>query len=471
MKPIPSAWPPKKRTAWFLPMAAGILLLSFLIVAFSTQNIFLAFLVPPFLAVGGAYALVGWPEIKTKDGKPIIEPRVKPYLFFVLAPLFALVLYPIVGVALTQIGLPLKWLAIVSIVIALTGGIAGAYFLVGIPNVIAAARKQYTDIPPERRPYLFFPLFVVFFLILFLTLGVLSTSLVGRVSPEDPAALLNIQVLILLPLCLLVAGLLAWLLVGIPKAVTAPAHHLPKVTGRHRPRVFFATFLVLGVLLTYAVGAALTFFSALPPLIVLPLAVVLGFTLSAGISLLAWGTPAKWRAYEDYRPAIPPEAGLPLRVLGAIALGIAVIVVFGLAGIDLFWGVLVGALVAGIASLFATGVHGRIFARRNAATLVPDLPDGLKPLILFPTWIVIAIVLFAILTYLLPGLVAVNALVAILVGLAVTFLLLEQPLLKDLRAERRLERQKRKDWEARRKAKLEEAARAAKEGGSPPPDA
>lgn len=469
MKPVLAAWPPKKRTVSFAPFAAGIFLLAFLVVAFATQNVFLALLIPPFIGVGGAYALVGWPDVQTKDGKPLIEPKVKPYLFFVLAPLFAIVFYPIFGIALTQVGLPLKWLAIVSIVLALAAGIALAYFLVGMPNVYAAAKKQYTDIPPERRPYLFFPLFVVFFLVFFLTLGVASTKLVGTLAAgDDPSSLLNLQVLVLLPLCLLVSGLLAWLLVGIPKAVTAPAHHLPKVTGRHRPRVFFATFVVLGLALTYVIGAVLTFYVPLPGPVVLPLALVLGLMLSGGIALLVWGTPSRWRAYEDYRPGLPPEARIPLRVVGATALGIAVIVVFGLVGIDLFWGILVGALVAGIASLFATGVHRTILARRKEASFVPDIPDGLKSLILFATWIVIAFVLFAILTFLLPGLVAVNALVAVVVGLVIAFLVLEQPLLKELRAERRLERQKRKEWEARRKARLEEAK---KEGGAPPPEA
>lgn len=465
MDPVLKAWPAKKRTAWFVPMAAGIFLLAFLIVAFGTQSPFLAMLLPPILGVAGAYVLLGWPQIQTKDGKPLIEPKVKPYLFFVLAPFFAIVLYPIFGIALTQVGLPLKWLAIVSILLAATSAVTLAYLLVGIPNVYAAARKQYTDIPPERRPYLFFPLFVLFFLVLFLTLGVVSTKLVGTLAAgEDPSSLLNLQVLVLLPLCLLVAGLLAWLLVGIPKVLTAPAQHMPRVPGRHRPRAFFLTLLLLGIALTYVIGAILTYAVDLPGVVVLPLALLLGYVLSAGVALLAWGTPAKWRAHDDYRPALPPEARTPLRVLGAIALGVVVVVAFGLAGIDLFWGVLVGALVTGIAILFATGVHRAIFARRNEETLVPDLPDGLKAILFFATWIVLAFVLFAILTFLLPGLVAVNALVGIVVGLAVGFLVLEQPLLKELREERRRERAKRKEWEARRKARLDEAK---KEGQTP----
>ncbi|HET6404800.1 MAG TPA: hypothetical protein VFH78_09140 [Candidatus Thermoplasmatota archaeon] len=466
MKPVLSAWPAKKRTLSFAPFAAGIFLLSFLIVAFSTQNILLALLLPPVIAVGGAWALVGWPELRMKDGKPLVDPRVKPYLFFVLAPLLALVLYPILGVLLTQAGVPLKRLALVSIALSVLAAVALAYYLVGVPNVFAIARKQYADIPPERRPYLFFPLFVLFFLVLFLTLGVVSTRLVGRISPTDPAALLNIQVLVLLPLCILIAALLAWLLVGIPKVLTAPAHHIPRVPGRHRPRAFLATLVLAGILLTYGVGALLTFFTPLSSALVLPLALLVGYGLATGIAFLAWGTPARWRSYEDYRPILPPEARMPLRIVLAIGLGLAAAVAIGLAGIDLFWGALVGLLVAGVAALVVTGTHRRILARRGESTLVPDLPDALKPLILFPTWIVISFILFAVLTYLLPGLVAVNVVVGVTVGLLVAFLLLEQPLLQELREERRRERQKRKEWEARRRARLEEA-----EKGTPPPEA
>lgn len=456
MKPVLSAWPAKKRTNFFAPFVLGIFVVSFLIVALGTQNIFLAFLIPPVIAVGGAYALLGWPQIQTKDGKPLIEPRYKPYLFFVLAPIFSLALYPIVGLLLMTVGIPpTKWVAILSILLALGLGIAGAYFLVGIPNIYASARRQYAAIPPERRPFLFFPLFVVFFLVLYLALGVAT----NRLLP------INIQILILMPACLALAGVLAWLLVGIPKAITAPAHHLPKVTGKHRPRAFFFTFLLVGIPLTLILGTLLTNYSPLPSMLVLALALVLGYVCSMGIALLAWGTPASWRRYDDYEPALPATARMPLRIAGAIVLGIAVALGLGIAGIDLFWGLLVGLVVAGLAIVLLTGAHRRVLARRGQATLVPDLPDAMKPLILFPTWFLIALLLFAVLTYVLPGLVGFNALIAILVGLAVAFLLLEQPLLKEVRAERARERQKRRDWEARRKARLEEAEK----GSAPSP--
>lgn len=468
MKPVLSAWPPKKRTLFFAPIAAGIFLLSFLVVAFATQNFFLALLLPPALGIGGAYALVGLPEITRKDGKALIEPKLRPYLFFVIVPLLALVLYPILGIALTQVGLPLKWLAVVSIVLSLGIAIAAAYFLVGVPNVYATARKQYEQIPRERRPFLFFPLFVVFFLALYIVLGVATTQLLGVIAPGDPTALLNIQVLVLAPICALLAGVLAWLLVGIPKLARNPTVYLDKVTGKHRPRVFLATFLLLGIPLTIVLGAILTATTPLPSTLVLGLSVILGYMLSLGIAALAWGTPTRWRRYDDYVPGVDPRVRVPLLVGASIATGLAVVVAFGLAGLDLFWGMLAGVLLATLVAVLLTGTHKRIAARRGQDTLVPNLPDGMKPLILFPAWLLTSLLIFAILTYLLPGLVAVNALVGLAVGLVLAFVLLEQPLLKELREERQRERQKRKEWEARRKERL---AKATAPDEPVPPDA
>lgn len=456
MKPVLDKWPPKKRAIWFGPIAFGAFLLTFLVLAFATQQFFVTILLAPIAGVAAAYALVGFPEIKTKDGKPLVEPRHKPYLFFLLAPILALVLYPIFGIALTQAGVPLKLLAIASIVLALATAAAAAYFLVGVPNVGAAVRQQYAQIPPERRPYLFFPVFVVVFLVLYIALGVASTQLLGRVE-GDPTGLLNVQVLVLLPLSLLLAGLLAWLLVGIPKPQKMPTEYLPKVTGKRRPQVFLATFLLAGIPLTLVIGALLTAYALLPSALVLPLSVLLGFTLSLGIAALVWGTPARWRRFEDYEPGIPRRVRIPLFVGISLALAVAIVVGFGLAGIDIFWGLLVGLLVGGSVFSLLAGLHRVVLARRQESTLVPDLPDGLKPLILFPTWLLIAGVLFAVLTYALPGLVAVNVAIALLVGLAASFLVLEQPLAKDLLAERRAEKERRKAWEARRKQRLAEA--------------
>jgi hypothetical protein len=459
MKPIFSAWPAKKKNRFFGIFAGGIFFLSFLLVAFATQIFFLALLLPPVLGVVGAWALVGWPSLQMKDGRPLVEPRHRPYLFFLLAPLFAFVLYPVLGIISTQTGLPLgQWVTVVLIVLSVALAVTITYFLVGVPNVYVAARRRYEEIPADRRPFLFFPITVVLFLIIYLTLGVTSTRLLGQISPGDPTALLNIQVLVLTPLCLGLAALIAYLLVGIPKPAKSFADSMPKVTGKHRPRIFLATAILVGILLTIVLGAILTIYAPLPSTVVLGLAVLLGFTLSTSIAALAWGTPARWRQYDDYTPGVDPRLRIPLLLGVSLATGIAIAIAIGLANIDLFWGILAGSFATGIVLIFLTGTHRRIAARRGQSTLIPDLPDGMKPLILFPTWFLISLVLFAVLTYALPGLVPLNALFALLVGLCVTFFLLEQPLLKDVLAERRREKEKRRAWEARRKQRLAEAA-------------
>lgn len=471
MQPVLSKLPPMRRMVLFPAIAAGVFLLAFLILALATQHFLLTMLLAPTLGIGAAYVLVGFPELRKKDGTPLVEPKVKPYLFFALAPLLFLVLYPLLGVALTGTPVPLKWLAIVSLGLSLVLGCALAYVLVGFPNLYGAALKQYQTIPPERRPFLFFPLFVLFFLVGYLVLGVASTRLLPKV-PADPVALLNVQVLVILPVAALLAAGAALLLVGFPKPTKAPSEYLPKVTGKRRPQLFLATFVLAGIPLTLVVGALLTAIAKtdaaseafLPPDLVLPLALVLGYTLSLGIAALAWGTPRQWRRYDDYTPGLPPKARVPAIVAASLATALGIVVIFGVAGLDIFWGLIVGILAGGLVLLAGTGGLRLILARRKEATLVPDLPDGLKPLILFPAWFLLAGFLFAVLTYTLPGLVALNAVLGLVVGLVVSILLLEAPLWKEMREERRLQKEKRRAWEERRAAALADEGQDAQKG-------
>ena len=467
MKPVLAQWPEKKRNLAFLPFALGVFLVAFVVLALATQSFFLTILLSPPLGVAGAYALVGFPRLARKDGRPLVDEKTKPYLFFVLAPLLMLVLYPVLGVALTNVGLPPKWLAIVSMTLAIGLGLSASYLLVGFPPLWRQARESYARLPPERRPFLFFPLFVVFFLVLYLTLGVLTTRVLPALGPTE--RLLNLQVLLLLPLTLALAALLAYLLVGFPRPRASLRESLPKVTGKHRPRYFLLTLLLAGIPLTMVIGAVLTTLSSrfLPPAAVLPLALGLGYALSLGVAALAWGTPQRWRRYDDYTPGIPQRARLPL--FGGISLVSALVltVLLGVAGLDIFWSLLLG-LAVGVALLLAlTGLAKRIAARRHERSLLPELPDGLKPLVLFPTWFLVAGLLFAVLTYAFPRIVAVNAVIGIVAGLALAFFLVEQPLWKDLREERRREREKRKQWEARRKQALAAGAAEEPQDGAP----
>lgn len=453
MKPVLAKWPPQKRTLLFAPMALGAFLLAFLVLGFATDRFLLALLVAMPVGVAAAVVLLGRPEVRRKDGSPLVPPAVRPYLFFPAAPLIALAFYPFVGAILTPL-VPNAYLAYVVLGLCALTGIAVALLLFGFPNFLRGIREAYAKVPRDRRPFLFFPLFVVFFLVLYVGLGVTTTAAMAGYR-EDTALLLNVQVLVLLPLATVLAALGAYLLVGFPKPAKDPKDLLPKVTGRRRPHAFLLTFLLAGVPLTVAVGALLTYVARLPETIVLPLATVLGVLLSIGLAALVWGTPARWRQFDDYRPGLPPRARLPLIVVSGLVVAAVVTVGFGVAGLDIFWGLLTGGFLGLVVALQLAGILGRIAARRRAETLVPDLPDGLKPLLLFPSWLLLSALLFMVLTYALPEYVAYNAIGSLLVGLLIAFLLFEAGLLKDLRADRRREKEKRKAFQARRKEALQ----------------
>lgn len=465
-KPVWSTWPAKRRTTWFGPLALGVFVVVFLILGFATNDPFAALTFALPLSIAGAWALVGWPEIRRKDGAPLVDPKVKPYLFFPTFILGALILYPFLGRWITVVGLDPAYLAIASLALSIPTAAGVAYLLFGFPAFWSHARESYARIPPDRRPFLFFPVFAVTFLLLYLALGVGSTKALDRFRGQT-ALLLNVQVLLLLPVCLILAALAAYLLVGFPTPARKPWESLPKVTGRHRPKAFIVTLLLAGAPLTVAVGALLTWAASrttavdfLPETLVLPLALILGYSLSLGLAALWWGTPRRWRRYEDYEPGLTLRARLGAAGAAALATLLVVTLVFGLAGVDIFWGLLAGALLGGIVALVITGTHRHVAARRDAETFVPDLPERVKSLVLLTGWLVIALVLFSILTYALPDLVAWNVITAIVVGLGLSLFAVEQGLLKDWILDRRREREKRKAWKARRKEAL------AKEGAS-----
>lgn len=464
MKPVLAKLPPRRRTLLFVPVLLGVFLVLGLTLALTTHDPYVVLLVTVPGSVAAAWALLGWPEApRRKDGRPLVDPKVarfRPWLFFLLAPLLAALLYVLLGYPLTQSGVPVTLLAWVTLALAVPLGCAAAYFLVGFPKDLLRAREAYERIPPERRPYLFYPLFVLFFLVLYLGIGVATTEALDKV--DGGVALQNLQLLLVLPLCLILAGLLAYLLVGVPRPSKSPRAYLPKVTGKHRPRYFLLTLVLAGVAFTLLLGTLLNQVARtssdrdafLPAELVLPLAVLLGFALSLGVAALAWGTPRRWRRYEDYQPGLPPRARLPVHLATGLAVMLAVTVVFGLTGLEIFYGLLLGVVLGALVTLQLAGLLPRILERRKAGTLLPDVPDRLKPLILFPTWFLLALVLFAALTFALPDLVAWNAVGSLVVGLAVALFLVEQSLLASWLEERRLARERRKAWKARRKEVL-----------------
>lgn len=447
----------------FVPAVLGTLLVLGLVLALTTHDPYLVLVLAVPGSVAAAWLLLGWPEVRRKDGRPLLPPKVKPWLFFALAPLFAAVLYFLLGVPLTKVNVPGKWLALATLAIAIPVGCALAYWLVGFPRHVIHLRETYNRIPPERRPYLFYPVAVSIFLVLYLGIGVLTTAALDKVQ-GDRTFLLNLQPLVLLPLCLLLACLLAYLLVGFPRPTRTPRDLMQKVTGKRRPRLFLATFLLAGIPFTVVLGTLLNAVARtssnrralLPSEIILPLALVLGYALSLGVAALAWGTPRTWRRYEDYEPGLPPNVRPVVHLGSGLGLMVAVTVAFGLAGLEIFYGLLAGGILGLLLTLHLWGTLPRILARRREGTLLPDLPDRLKPLVLFPTWLLLSVLLFATLTFALPDFVAWNAVGSILVGLAVAILLVEQGLLASLLEERRRERERRRAWKERRKQVLQE---------------
>lgn len=463
-KPVWAAWPARKRNLAFAPLALGVFVVVFLILGFATNEVFWPLVLALPAGIAAAWALVGWPEVRRRDGRPLVEPQWRPYLFFPAFVVGAIVLYPFWGVILTKAAVPPFYGAQLAIALALLTAGGAAYLLFGFPNVLRGARDAYARLPPERRPFLFFPIFAVVFLLLYLGLGVGTTQAMGRLQGQT-VLLLNIQVLLLLPVSILLAALAAYLLVGFPRPQKPLREALPRVTGRHRPKAFLVTFLLAGAPLTVIVGALLSWAAGrqasaafLPSELVLPLALLLGYSLSLGIAALAWGTPRRWRRYDDYTPGLSPRSRVGAAGAAALAVLLAVTVGAGLAGVDIFWGLLVGAILGGLVALLITGAHRRIAARRTAPTLMPDLPEQAKSLVLFTSWLVLALVVFSVLTYALPDLVTWNALLALGFGLAISLFVVEQGLLKDALRERREERAKRKAWEQRRKEALARGA-------------
>ncbi|GEM_PF-4539835 len=462
MKPVLAKLSAERRTLLFVPVAAGGFLLAFILLAILTPDIYYPVVFSLPLGIAAAWYVLGWPILTHKDGKPILDPKIKPYLFFPLAIFLALLLYPVVGYPITQARVPLDLASYLSIALAATGACVLAYLAVGFPTVNVRLVELYRNLPQEQRRHLFWPLFVVLFLLLYVLLGVLTTGFMDR-YPDRVPELLNLQPLVLLPLCILLAGLAGYLMVGIPTPKRNPAEYVQKVGGKARPRLFVATTVVLGVPFTAVVGALLTGFTrvnarskdVIPADALLPIALVLGFAASFGIAAALWGGPRRWRRYPDYQPGLPPRARLPVYLAVSLAAALVVVAAFGAAGLDIFYGLLAGLFVGVLVGLALTGTLKRILGRRDQG-LVPPISDRSKPLILFPVWFGVALLLFAVLTYTLPDLVAVNLLGGLAVGLVVALLLLENRLFRALIQERREARARRKEWRQLRKQRLAE---------------
>lgn len=447
-----------KQNARFLAMAAGGGFLVFVVLGFvltarapEANGFLIALLLGPAAGVTAARLRYGWPKLVTREGTPLVSERWRPFLWFPITGLCAAVVYVALGVFLTPV-LPPGIVPYVSLAVGVIGSGALAFFLVGFPNLPRMAREQWRRVPVATRPWLAFPIGALLTLAYYFLLGLALTN-AGLPIP------LETQPLIALPLSLVLAGASAYLLVGFPKPQRPVREYVPDVPGRARPLAFTVTLLLAGVPLTFLVGLALMRMPALPLQALVPVATLLGYALAVGVAVLAWGTPRRWRRFPDYVPGLPDGARAALFLPAFAACALAGAVIAAVAGIDMFIGVLAGSALGVLAGLFASGAMRKLReARASRGTLLPDLPDKVKPLVLFPTWILVGLLVFTVLAYALPDFLLYHFGTAVAVGLVTAVLVVEQATVREWLDGKRAERARREALRARRKAALERPA-------------
>lgn len=441
-----------KRNVRFFGAAGGISLIVFLFLGFTLTSsapqldgFLIALIAGPAIGVTAARLLYGWPRFETKEGKPLVGPRARPYLFFPLTTVFAGAFYVVLGVALSPV-LPVSVVVYVPLAVGVLGGAALAYFLVGFPPLVTEARAQWSRVPPAHRPWLFFPFAVAFALVAYFLLGVALTN-----TPMSP----TLQPLVALPLGAILGGVAAYFLVGFPKPTKSVREYVPDVPGRRRPLAFAVTFLVAGVPLSFLVGLALGLVPNFPHGALLPLALAAGYVAALGVAAAAWGTPKRWRQFADYKPGLPEGARIALFVPTVLALAVVGAATSAAVGGDMFLGVLVGTALGVLAGLVVSGAWARLRRARGASpTLLPELPDKVKPLVAFPVWFLTGGIVFLVLMYALPAYSTTHLIIAFVVGCVVSVGLVEEPAIREWLAARRAERERAAALEARRREAL-----------------
>lgn len=459
MEPLLKKWSPVRRAVAFVPFVILGALLAFLLVGFPTNQIAIAILVAPFAGVAFAWLLVGFPRVARKDGRPLVEPRVKPWLFFVAFPLYALFAYPFLGLALSPF-LPPALVVYVPMGLALAIAGVGAYFTTGFPAFGKDVRDTWARVPPKTRPWLSIPIGLVLSLVLYFLIGWGLTAYLG--VPWAPLAAL--------PLGLVLGFTLAVLALGFPRPEKPVKDLVPRAPGNARPGLLVATWLLLGLPCAFAAGLALGYVPFVPAEYELAASLLIGFLLSFALAVLVWGLPGRWRKLPDYTPGVSNEVRVALVLPLTFAVAAVVAFALGLAGLDLLPSLLIGTVLGLASAVLATGTHRTLRQTRAPATI----PEKVKPLLLFPTWIVLAAVVFVPLTWFLPAWFPINLAIALLVGFAVAFILVERDVLGEWRGERARKRALKADIRRIRAERLGAAPAAAASApapAAPPADA
>ncbi len=433
------------RTILLLPVGFVLGLLLFFLVGLSNLAGFLWSLVLGLiLGFAATVLLLGPPRITvpTVEVPPGVREH-REWFFPLLALVLILVIYFLAGLAYTMVDvLPTTYGSSVAVVVALVAGPALAYLLVGAPNPAPTLRNAWARVPEERRPWLSIPLGLVLAILLFIVIGVAWTQLPIPTTYMVPVSLV---------LALVLGFGTATMLLGAPTPKRSPRELVPEVSARTRPVAFTLTVLVLGPVLALLVGVPLSYLgNLLPPAFLFPLSLLLGYLLAFAASTAWWGLPGRWKGVAV--PSVPEDVRLAL--LLPLALGIGAVLAFLvelLLPIGLYPSILVGGSLGLLLALHFTGATERVRARERG-TVLPDMPDTVKPLVLLPLALVLSAVLFLTLGYVGLGFTW-SLVVGGSLGLALALGLVEEPLLRE-HVERRRHRRAREQLLEERRAEL-----------------
>ncbi len=456
--PVPQLSERAKRNLRFF-LAAGLgSLLVFLVLGFyltsakpEWNGFLLAMLVGPVVGVGAARLRYGWPRFETREGNPLVPPEHRPYLFFAIMPAIAALVYVVLGVYLTPVFDRPDLVPYVSFAVGVVGGSAAAYALVGFPRFWRPLLDAWRRVPPETRPWTFFLVAPVLAFFFFMVVGLALTAASNAVATLLP---IEAQPLVALPVALLAGAGAAYLLVGVPKPARPVREYVPDVPGRLRPAAFAVTWFLVAVPCTLLAGWGLSYAPRLSDAVLVPAALLLGLTLALGATVLAWGTPRRWRRYPDYTPGVPE----PLRVALLLPVAIATVAVGGVAsaaaGFDLFPGLVLGGLVGLPLGLAVSGILPRLVRAARGRARGGELPDMVKPLVLFPTWFLVAAGTFMLLAYAFPQYGGAITILSVALGLLVAIAMVEAGTWREWRARRREARARAREARRRRKEAL-----------------
>jgi len=441
---------------WPLALLFGFLLL--VIFGFAQDDFLLALILG---LIGGpiiGWVLIGPPftvaEVRRAYARiPPPPPDKRPFLFFPAALLAAALLYAALGIVLTSTPLDEDLVLYVALLASLPAAVALAYLRFGFPRPkggLRGLKSPLQKIPEEKRPLLFVPLSLLIAAPIYFLLGVALTE---ALEPD-------IAVLLAILGALGVGFAIAYRLVGVPRprALLTRMQHLPEeVPTRARAPAFFAFVLLVGAAFALLLGGTVGALDFINVDLAFPLFLLAGWLLAVPFAGKLFGYPVPEKPLREYVPKLPaeqrPAALLPL----TLGLGVAFLVLLGLALGETPADVLadpylLSALAFPLAFLVALRVL-RIRARQLDPHGIADVPERARPLVLFALWLFVGTVLYTAIGQVLTGFLE-AVLVCYALGLALALLLVDRPLLWEVLGERAARKQKAREIEARLRAEM-----------------